>query len=198
MLRTAFVSSEARQANLGLPFRHLIRDAVALDTDRIKTAFTANEGTKVTHTATDFAANVDKDRNVTFKWNSTAGGTVGLVSCVVTGLSPSGELQSEVLKRSSIGSATGKKMFKAGSISKLVTLAVGTPGSSANCEVGVGNALYVGADIEVDADVSLVTVDGVADTVTIDEINSSFTPTTVPNAARDYEVFGKSTKGLVA
>lgn len=198
MLTTAFVPVGARQANLGLPFRNLIRDAVAIDDDRIKTAFTANAGTKVTHTATNFAANVDKDRNVTLRLISTAGGAIVHVRAVVTGLAPDGSLQTEVLKRKTVGTATGVKMFRAGSISKIETLCVGVPGSSGSVSVGVGNSLYLGTDVAADADVTLVTVDGTADTVTIDEVHSSFLPTTTPNAARDYEVFGKSTKGLTA
>jgi hypothetical protein len=195
MLTVAFVDEKSREAGLGLPFRKEHVDAVALDDDRIKTATTVTVGTDTIFEDADLTAHVDTDRNVNFTVVSEAG-AVHHSLAFVDGINQFGRQDSEMLVSDAVARVEGSKIWKPGTLMRVRYRVVGAAGASASLKLGVGNKLGIGTRIGEDDDVALVTQAGTADVVVVDKVNSSILPTTLPNAAIDYVITGRSTFGL--
>lgn len=120
--------------------------------------------------------NPDVPRNVTVTF--AAGWDGGNVNIV--GTDQYDQAVNETINSAPGTTAAGAKIFK--TVTAATKSAVGAAADTAS--IGIGDKLGVVANIA-DA-VGIMTVDGIAEAVVIDATYDGFTPTTLPNGARDY------------
>jgi hypothetical protein len=105
---------------------------------------------------------------------------------VITGTNQFGRAQTETITGAAGSVVVGAAVWK--TITSVAKTAVGTDAGGGNTvTVGTGDALGCGTVKVHNAFASLLT-DGAAEAVVIDVANSSFSPTTAPNGAHDYQV----------
>lgn len=99
----------------------------------------------------------------------------------VVGTNQYGAAVTEVIADAAGTTVEGVKIFKT-----ITSISKETVGATANTvSIGFGDKMGVVGDVA-NAKSFVMTVDGVAENATVDATYDAFTPTTVPNAARDY------------
>lgn len=195
MLTTGFADKTSRDAGIGSPFSHTIFNAVASDDNRVLTTQTLTVGTTREFVTADFAAQPDVPRAVSIT-TSAFTGTIRKVFVDVYGTDSFGNDQHELLVADAAEVINGAKAFR--SVTFIKAWVIGTVAGTAAIIVGVhAGGLSTMTKIGETTDVWEVRVDGVIDAATIDAVNSTFTPVSAPDGAKEYHVHGQSTAGVV-